>query len=285
MGKTLASSKRLRQHVEEGARPRPTPRKSVASRSYAGVAQEQRQQLRRERLVQAGIEVFGRSGYHAATVRLVCGQAQLTERYFYESFKSLDELFTAVIAELNNQLRQATVEALSQAGQHPLELVQAALRVFLQFIQQDSRHARIILIDAVSMGRIGQAAVDAAARGYIEMMGTLLTLLYPQAEQRGVQADMLAAGLVGLNIHVAMNWVREDFRTPLEQVLWNNLLPYRGLAQLMETDQLPLLKDAVGQGAAAKADRPARKKAQNAQAGASVASKASRSSKTKQVPR
>ena len=73
-------------------------------RRYGGVLPEERQRLRRAKLVEGAIEVFGTKGFHGATVREVCVAAHLTERYFYESFKTLPQLFLAAYSELREQL-------------------------------------------------------------------------------------------------------------------------------------------------------------------------------------
>src|SRR5574343_918774 len=64
-------------------------------RRYGGVLPEERQRLRRAKLIEGAIEVFGTKGFHTATVREICVAAHLTERYFYESFKTLSQLFLA----------------------------------------------------------------------------------------------------------------------------------------------------------------------------------------------
>ena len=52
-------------------------------RRYRGVSEEARQAERRQRFVEAGLTVFGSRGYHSSTVRSICAEAGLTERYFY----------------------------------------------------------------------------------------------------------------------------------------------------------------------------------------------------------
>ena len=232
-----SSPRRPRTPELAGHAPSAAARRGAGRRSYGGVAPDERQKLRREKLIAAGIEVFGVHGYHAATVRSVCTAAKLTERYFYESFRSLDELFTAVYAEISSQLKQATLEALANSTPKALNLAEAALRVFLEFVRADPRRARITLIDAVSTGRIGQIAAHEAARDYVGMMRSFVLLLYPDVSHRGINTEMLSAGLVGLNTHVATAWAREDYATPLEDVLRTMLLPYRGLTLLMESGE------------------------------------------------
>ena len=61
-------------------------------RPYAGASREARERARRERIIAAGIELFGTVGYRAATVGAVCETAGLNKRYFYESFATLEDL-------------------------------------------------------------------------------------------------------------------------------------------------------------------------------------------------
>ena len=72
------------------------------TRTYRGVPVEHRRALRRERLIEAGLEEIGTRRYDNITVKDVCRRAGLTERYFYEHFSDraalLVGVFDAVIA-------------------------------------------------------------------------------------------------------------------------------------------------------------------------------------------
>lgn len=211
-----------------------------ARRSYGGVAPEARRAHRRQRLVEAGIEVFGTRGFHHATVREVCAAARLTERYFYESFKGLPELFAEVYERINAELMRSTLEALAAAEPTPLALAEAGLRRFLAFVREDPRRARIALIDAVSIHQAGTGLAVRAARDYVELMKSFVHRLYPDAEARGVSVQVLSEGLVGMNTHIATNWVRSGFALPLETVLASNLLAYRGLDRVVRDLPAPV---------------------------------------------
>ena len=63
---------------------------------WSGVPLQDRQALRRDELIAAGVELLGGEGGPALTVRAVCRAAGLTERYFYESFADRDEFVRAV---------------------------------------------------------------------------------------------------------------------------------------------------------------------------------------------
>lgn len=63
---------------------------------WSGVPLEDRQALRRDKLVAAGVQLLGGKSGPAVTVRAVCREADLTERYFYESFSDREEFVRAV---------------------------------------------------------------------------------------------------------------------------------------------------------------------------------------------
>jgi AcrR family transcriptional regulator len=48
--------------------------------------------VRRARLLNAAVACFGTYGYHQTTLKMLCDQAGLTERYFYESFANFDDI-------------------------------------------------------------------------------------------------------------------------------------------------------------------------------------------------
>jgi len=203
-------------------------------RRYGGMPPEERQQLRREKLIQAGIEMFGTQGYHATTVRDICTAAKLTERYFYESFKSMAELFAAVYATLILRLKQRAVEAMSASPLDPSALAHTGLRAFYEFIREEPRLARICLIDAVSinqdMHRLGlQAAAD-----YSRVIRSFIKLLYKDENAAAINLDFLAAGLMGMNTHIATAWATEGYQTPIDRVIATNLLAYRALIEMMK---------------------------------------------------
>ena len=61
-------------------------KKVVKERQFKGMSLTERKQARREKLIEAGIEAYGTHGFFSVTVKDICNEAKLTERYFYESF-------------------------------------------------------------------------------------------------------------------------------------------------------------------------------------------------------
>ncbi|MDO9236667.1 MAG: helix-turn-helix domain-containing protein [Aquabacterium sp.] len=203
-------------------------------RRYGGVLPEERQRLRRAKLIEGALEVFGTKGFHATTVREVCVAAHLTERYFYESFKTLPQLFLATYAELRQQLMNLTLTALAQADQTSLGLLEPAMRVFLVFIRDDPRRGRIMLVDSLGVNDEVAAFSGATARDYSALLRQHLHLLVHKDRLDEVNLDLLADGMIGLNVLLAARWMQDGFVEPLDKVVRTNLLPYQGLLALAE---------------------------------------------------
>lgn len=199
-----------------------------ARRRYLGATPEERRAHRRARLVGAALAVFGRRGFHAATVREICAEARLTERYFYESFTGMDALFAAVYAAVLDELRARTLAALQQAPAEPLAQAEAALRVFFEFVREDPPRARVALIDAMSVSPAVRALGSASHQEYAALARQFVEAA-AAGRSAGVDAGLLAAGLIGLNVHVATSWVLDGCRLPVDAVVASALAVYRGL--------------------------------------------------------
>lgn len=66
-------------------------KKKLKSRIYGGVEANLREEDRRKKLIEAGLEAFGTKGYAKTNIKTICKLAGLTERYFYESFRHKED--------------------------------------------------------------------------------------------------------------------------------------------------------------------------------------------------
>lgn len=200
------------------------------SRHYGGLTLDERKRQRRQKLIEAGVQVFGTEGYHGATVRAICKQSGLTERYFYESFINMGVLFAATHEHLNKELMALTVQRLARAPDQPLETARLALSTYFEFIRDDPRRARIMLIDFFHSGPETRDVASAAVKSFADLMRGFLDEQLPEAQARGLSTDLMAAGLIGLNVHIALQWALEGFATPLDTVINTALCAYQSLA-------------------------------------------------------
>ncbi|MFB4314945.1 TetR/AcrR family transcriptional regulator [Actinomadura sp. 21ATH] len=114
------------------------------ARTYRGVPAEQRRARRRAELLRAGLELLGTQGRAAMTVRKVCAEAGLNDRYFYENFPDRDALLLAVVDEQIARGTDVILSAARQAPRHPHARTRAVVTAVLDFLTTDPRRARIL---------------------------------------------------------------------------------------------------------------------------------------------
>lgn len=70
---------------------------------------------RREQLLQVGLEVFARNGYHGTSMNDVADAAGVTKPVLYQHFDSKRELYMALLDEVGNRLQRAITTATHDA--------------------------------------------------------------------------------------------------------------------------------------------------------------------------
>jgi AcrR family transcriptional regulator len=184
-------------------------------RTYRGEAPADRTARRRRQLLDAGLELFGTVGYAKATVRLICREAKVADRYFYEEFAATEDLLLAVYLECLDRLRAAVLDAVAGLEAADVEtFAHDGLDAFFACVESDPRLARIVWFEVVGVS----ARVEAA---YLEQMHRFGELLVVLLEQRGVLAGsgeeeraVLLAAVVGGVSHVVLTWVNHGFKPP-----------------------------------------------------------------------
>jgi AcrR family transcriptional regulator len=211
--------------------PRPAARASApraAGRSYGGISGEDRRAERRERFIEAGITAFGRDGFRGTTTRSVCAEAQLTQRYFYESFDDLEALFLAVAIRLGERVR-AVLVAPGPEGD-PRAFVQAQLTRYFQLLKRDPAGARILLLEVYTAStRVGELALR-----FTEELAVLvrqqIEAAFPHLLGRGIDAQLVATALVGATHHLALRWILSGYRESLQRIVETATVVYLGSA-------------------------------------------------------
>lgn len=122
-----------------------------AGQRYGGRTAEERQAERREKLLDAGLELFGTQGYANTSIEALCAATRLNPRYFYESFKTREELLRAVYDRHMAHLAETVGAALRDAPEDPRGLVRTGLTAFVETQLADRRAARITYLEIVGV--------------------------------------------------------------------------------------------------------------------------------------
>lgn len=178
----------------------------------------------------AGLHLFGGRGYHAVSVRDVCSEAKLTERYFYESFQNREVLFLAVFAEGVERIRGAVLEAIGSNAAGQSGLARAGLRAYFKALRDEPRLARILLIDVLSVGAEAGSQSRLATGSFADMLSLIIRELYPNLDRGKLDPQLISNGLVGATVFIAMQWAASDFEAPLERVLDHAVVFFESIA-------------------------------------------------------
>ena len=189
-------------------------------RQFKGLSLTERKQARREKLIEAGIAMYGTQGFFSVTVKDVCNEAKLTERYFYESFKKSEELFQTVFLKMIEKMQTCLTQAVLMAAPEPNNMVTAGLSALLSTIKDDPRMARIIYIDAMLVQDLhNQATIQETLTQFDRIIQGFVMITMPNAPHSAEGVSLMATGLNGYVTHIIIRWVSEGFKQPLEDVL------------------------------------------------------------------
>ncbi|AEF41196.1 TetR/AcrR family transcriptional regulator [Hoyosella subflava] len=133
----------------------------------------QRQEARREALLDAGIELLGHPEGPAVTLRAVCSAAGLTQRYFYESFADRDAYVGAVFDHVASQAIGVILKAYTYAEGDLNSRAHAVIEAFTEMIVDHPAAGRVLVLAPFiepALGRAGLARVpefvDLVADGF-----------------------------------------------------------------------------------------------------------------------
>jgi AcrR family transcriptional regulator len=126
---------------------------------YRGVSAERRRAERRARLMEATLEVWA-DPERRTTMTAVCGEAGLSERYFYESFADLDEALRAVLDATAEEIERTSTAASEAAGEDPVARTTAMVEAFVGLIARDPRKGRVAIVEAGAMPQLRQRRTE-----------------------------------------------------------------------------------------------------------------------------
>jgi TetR/AcrR family fatty acid metabolism transcriptional regulator len=113
-------------------------------------ATEARKDARRRSLLDAAIELFGASGYHATTVPAIVAAAGSSVGSFYSYFRNKEDIFAAVIEELGEQVGTVIHEAMT-AEPEPRRGVAAAVEALFLYLAGHPATARILIVESAGL--------------------------------------------------------------------------------------------------------------------------------------
>jgi AcrR family transcriptional regulator len=205
-----------------------TARTAASERRYGGLSAQERSQQRHDKLLQAAIQVFGTLGLRKTTMRDICNEARIAERYFAEHFSCATQAYEAAYRQISEQAAAATGAAVSASALNTRDMARAGLLAFLRFIKDDPRRAQIMLVDGTSYWRYSSSSTNPELNRQALMMKRFGELLYPNLPDN-LALDIVGAALIGASLRACVIWVQSGFNHPVEVVVDNLMFMWDGL--------------------------------------------------------
>lgn len=188
-------------------------------RPWRGVSANERVGQRREKLLAAGLETVGTRGYAETTVALVCAEAGLTRRYFYEAFPNREALLTALAERVVDDAVAALAQHLEGFDRGVAAVARDAFGAFVDSLVGDPRRARLLFVETVGVS----AAVEERRRELLRRLSDLMRdvgrMILAEDAPPYVDTDLTGRALVGAAIELLVAFTRGELTVDRAQLV------------------------------------------------------------------
>jgi AcrR family transcriptional regulator len=189
-----------------------------APRLYRGVSAQQRSAQRRERLLEAGLELFGTGGYAGTSIRAVCAEASLNSRYFYESFSSREDLLFEVYSEIIRDLATAVIDATAKA--HTIEeQAREGLRTAWTILTADPRKARVLAVEVVGVSDRLEQLRRKNRRVFADIVVRNALSIADDSVPLRMDPNLTARSLMAAVVDLLLDWINGDVAASVDEIV------------------------------------------------------------------
>jgi AcrR family transcriptional regulator len=191
--------------------------RAATARRYAGKSAEERDDERRTRLLDAGLEVFGTVGYAASAIETICSTARVATREFYALFGTKERLLLEVDGRIVSEAAEGIAAALDAAPEGVAPRIRAGLRAYAEVFVDNAHRARVHFFEVL--------AVAAEADGHRRVTGDQLMGIFLAEGRRGLglipERDLAitSGALLGATRYAMTDWATDPTRHSVDEVI------------------------------------------------------------------
>lgn len=183
----------------------------TGARIWGGTTLSERKQARRTALLEATLDLIGESGAAGVTMRAVCRRANLTDRYFYESFASRDELLDVLYRQVADEfLTPMTTFAVADDPSRD----RALSAILVDTVLEDTRKSRLFLVEPYSSTGLGQTTI-AVMPAFTRLLQDQLFAHIDDPVRRRLAAVTMASGNAGM----FSAWLNGSLRATTDEIV------------------------------------------------------------------
>ena len=160
----------------------------------------------REKILEAALSVFAQKGYHRAIVDDIVRASGTSKGAVYHHFPNKETLFLALVDEFASHL--ATAAAAAIAVQHgALKKVESALHAALETFARHRQLARILLLEAVSLGPTYEAKRAEVHRRFADLIKGYLDEAAAEGSIPPLNTEVATLAWLGAVNEVVIQWL------------------------------------------------------------------------------
>jgi AcrR family transcriptional regulator len=182
----------------------------------------------RDRILGAALEVFAGKGYHRAIVDDIVRASGTSKGAVYHHFPTKEAIFVALVDDFAERLALAVAAAVGERH-GALAKVEGALTAALTTFAQNERLARLILLEAVSLGAAYQVKRTEVTGRFAALIQGYLDEAAAEGSVAPLDTRIATLAWLGAVNEVVIQWLHggiEDLRAtipPLTRILLRSI--------------------------------------------------------------
>ena len=157
-------------------------------------------------ILHAALEVFARKGYHRAVVDDIVRASDTSKGAVYHHFPNKEALFLALVDDFAVRLAESVAHAI--AGSHgALAKVEAALRAGLETFARNRALARLLLLEAVSLGPAYETKRTEVHERFAALIGSYLDQAIAEGAIPKLDTRVATLAWLGAVNEVVIQWL------------------------------------------------------------------------------
>jgi AcrR family transcriptional regulator len=171
---------------------------------------EERKEARRQLILDAATKLFGKHGYHAATVPMIVEEAGISTGSFYMYFRNKEDVFNATLEELGREITRM-IDNVNRSEPDPLKKIPHGADALFLFFAENPEQARILIVESSGLS----PRLEKTRRAILsELEDRLRQIFESKPSQFSVKNTVIAARCIaGATFEAAYCWLEENPKT------------------------------------------------------------------------
>ncbi len=166
--------------------------------------------IRREAIIRAAVEVFGRKGFQNASISEIARKAGVAEGSIYQYFKNKEDLFFSVPVERTKEFR-TQLELHLQGISGALNKIRKFVWFFLHYFKVDPGYGRMLMLDM----RVSKSFVKTATYDFLKQSVARVLEIVREGQKEGVirkdvNVYILRHLILGILEHIVSHWLLKE---------------------------------------------------------------------------